>query len=103
MARSPLLHAVLSARQLDADRFVAAKNEKDDKAAEPIRLLPGLRALIAAMPQPPIPAQIEFSSEQIMLGGRPLQNIAADPACRCRYPGPSTGWIFARPARPMWP
>ena len=71
---APLLHAVLSARQLDADRFVA----KDNNAADPIRLLPGLRALTAAIPQVPIPAQIEFSSEQIMLGGRPVQNLAAD-------------------------
>jgi large subunit ribosomal protein L24 len=70
----PLLHAVLSARQLDADKLVAADNSK---SAEPARLLPGLRALIAAIPQPPIPAKIEFSSEQIMLGGRPLQNITA--------------------------
>jgi large subunit ribosomal protein L24 len=70
----PLLHAVLSARQLDADKFVAADN---DKNAEPVRLLPGLRALIAAMPQPPIPAKVELSSEQIMLGGRPLQSITA--------------------------
>jgi hypothetical protein len=72
---SPLLHAVLAARQLDADRF-AAKDK--DSAAEPMRLLPGLRSLIAGIPQPPIPAQIEFSAEQIMLGGRPLQNLAAD-------------------------
>jgi large subunit ribosomal protein L24 len=71
---SPLLHAVLSARQLDADRFAA----RDNNAADPIRLLPALRALIAAAPEPPISAQIELSSEQIMLGGRPLQNFAAD-------------------------
>ncbi len=71
---SPLLHATLSARQLDADKFVAKDN---DKAAEPIRLLPGLRALTAAIPQVPIPANIELSAEQIMLGGRPLQNLAA--------------------------
>ena len=71
---SPLLHAVLSARQLDADKFAA----KDNNAADPIRLVPALRALIAATPEPPIPAQIELSSEQIMLGGRPLQNFAAD-------------------------
>ena len=89
---SPLLHAVLSARQLDADKFAAKEKEndkqnakdnikdniKDTNAADPIRLLPALRALIAAAPEPPIPAQIEFSSEQIMLGGRPLQNFAAD-------------------------
>ena len=71
---SPQLHAVLSARQLDVDKFAA----KDSGTAEPIRLLPGLRALMAAIPQPPIALQVEFSSEQIMLGGRPLQNRAAD-------------------------
>ena len=76
---SPQLHAVLSARQLDADRFFDQDDDKGkDHAAEPIRLLPGLRALMAALPQAPIPARIEFSSEQIMLGGRPLQNLAAD-------------------------
>jgi uncharacterized protein involved in outer membrane biogenesis len=71
---SPLFHAVLSARQLDADRFFA----KDNSANEPVRLLPRLRALISAIPQPPIPLQVEFSSEQIMLGGRPLQNFAGE-------------------------
>jgi hypothetical protein len=71
---SPLLHAALSARQLDADRFFA----RDNTAAEPIRLLPALRALTAGIPQLPIPAQVEFSSEQIMLAGRPLQNLAAE-------------------------
>src|ERR1700723_3281704 len=71
---SPLLHAVMSARQLDADKFAA----KGNNAAEPLRLLPGLRALLAGMPQAPIPTRIEFSSEQIMLGGRPVQNLATD-------------------------
>ncbi len=71
---SPLLHATLSARQLDADRFAA----RDNGAAEPLRLLPALRALMADIPQAPIPTQIEFSAEQIMLGGRPVQNLAAD-------------------------
>ena len=71
---SPLLHAALSARQLDADRFIA----KDNNAAEPVRLLPALRVLMAGIPQAPIPAQIEFGSEQIMLGGRPVQNLAVD-------------------------
>ena len=71
---SPLLHAVLSARQLDADKFAA----KDNNTIEPIRLLPGFRALMVAIPSVPFPAQIEFSSEQVMLGGRPVQNLAAD-------------------------
>ncbi|TFV79003.1 AsmA family protein [Bradyrhizobium frederickii] len=69
---SPLLRAVLSARQVDADRLAA----RDD--AEPLRILPALRAGLAAIPQAPIPAQIEFNTDQIMLGGRPLQNITAE-------------------------
>jgi large subunit ribosomal protein L24 len=72
---SPLLHAVLSARQLDADRFAARDN---NGAAEPLRVLPALRALMAGIPQPPMPAQIEVSAEQIMVGGRPVQNLAAE-------------------------
>ena len=75
LGASPLLHAVISARQFDADRFAG---KGSDNAAEPVRLLPGLRALLAAIPQAPIPAQIEFGCEQIMLGGRPLQALAAD-------------------------
>jgi hypothetical protein len=75
---SPLLHTVLSARQLDADKFVAKESSKDNSAAEPMRLLPGLRALMAAMPQVAIPMQIELSAEQIMLGGRAVQNLAAE-------------------------
>ncbi|MDD1530753.1 hypothetical protein C7U92_26020 [Bradyrhizobium sp. WBOS7] len=73
---SPLLRAVLSARQVDADRLAAKNMDKDD--AEPLRILPALRAGLAAIPQAPIPAQIEFNSDQIMLGGRPLQNITTE-------------------------
>ena len=69
----PLLRAALSARQLDADRFVAR-----DNAAEPARALPALHALMSAAPHLPIPAQIELASEQVMLGGRPLQDVTAE-------------------------
>jgi large subunit ribosomal protein L24 len=78
---SPLIHAMLSARNLDADRFAAKENAKEsakDAAAEPARALPALRALVAAAPELPIPAQFEVGAEQIMLGGRPLQNFAAE-------------------------
>jgi hypothetical protein len=77
---SPLLHAALTARQLDADRFAAkdTKDTKDSTAIEPVRLLSGLRALMAGAPGLPVPAQIEFSAEQIMLGGRPVQNLAGE-------------------------
>ena len=74
---SPLLRVALSARQLDADKF-AAKDNKKDNNSEPLRLMPALRALMAGVPQPPIPTVIQFSSEQIMLGGRPVQNVSAD-------------------------
>ncbi len=75
---SPLFHAVLSARQLDADRLLATEFGKDNGAAEPTRLLPALRAMIATNPRPPLRTQIEISTDQIMLGGRPVQNVAAD-------------------------
>ena len=98
---SPLLHADLSARQLDADRLIAKditkettkenskSNSKDsskdnskgnskDTGAEPVRLLPALSAMMTAVPHPPLAARIEFSAEQITLGGRPLQNLVAD-------------------------
>ena len=51
---------------------------KDNSAAEPTRLLPGLRSLVAAIPPASLATQIEISAEQIMLGGRPVQNFAAD-------------------------
>jgi large subunit ribosomal protein L24 len=71
---SPLLRAALSARQLDADKFVATGNT----TIEPMRVLPGLRALMSDVSQAPIPAQVEFTSEQVMLGGRPLQDVTAE-------------------------
>ncbi|MEZ2146091.1 AsmA-like C-terminal region-containing protein [Bradyrhizobium sp. DN5] len=77
---SPLLRAVLSARQVDADKLTAKDAAKDAAKddADPQRVPPALRAGLAAIPQAPIPAQIEFNSDQIMLGGRPLQNISAE-------------------------
>jgi hypothetical protein len=84
---SPLLHAALSARQLDADRFAARETKegggkqvspKEIIAAEPVRVLPALRTLMAALPESPIPAKLEMSTEQIVLGGRSLQNLDAE-------------------------
>jgi len=70
---SPSLRLALSARQLDADRLLAKGAN-----AEPLPLLPALRTLVTSMPVLPLPAQIELSSDQIALGGRPLQNVAAE-------------------------
>lgn len=70
---SPLLHAVLSAKQLDIDRLLA---KQDDSAANtPIA---ALRKLAARAPQLPLPTQIEMSAEQISLGGRPVQDVGVD-------------------------
>jgi uncharacterized protein involved in outer membrane biogenesis len=71
---SPLLHATLSARQLDADKFAG----RDKDVNESLRALPAMRALVAAAPEPPVPVQLELAVEQVMLGGRALQNVAAD-------------------------
>jgi large subunit ribosomal protein L24 len=70
---SPVLRAGLSARQLDADRFFTR-----DNAAEPVRALPALQALATLVPHLPVPVQIELASEQVILGGRPLQDISAE-------------------------
>ncbi|KJC61184.1 membrane protein [Bradyrhizobium sp. LTSPM299] len=81
---APLLRASLSARQLDADKFAAKDTNKDaskdgkDGNAEPARVLPALRAFVSGLPQSPIPAQVELATEQVMLGGRPLQDISAE-------------------------
>jgi uncharacterized protein involved in outer membrane biogenesis len=77
---SPEAHLTLTARQLDADRFFAKDdaNASNSLAAQPVRLLPRLRALLAALPRPPIETEVSFSTEQIMLGGRPLLNLSAD-------------------------
>ncbi|MGH6716048.1 MAG: AsmA-like C-terminal region-containing protein, partial [Bradyrhizobium sp.] len=72
---SPLLHVALSAHQLDADTFLATGGS--GKAAQPVRLWPALHALMAKLPHPPLPVQIDASVEQIMLGGRALQNLSA--------------------------
>ena len=70
---SPLLRASLSARQLDADRFAAK-----DNAAEPVRVLPAMRALLAGIPPTPIPTQVEFA---VRADHARRASVAG---CRCR-------------------
>ena len=84
---SPLLRAALSARQLDADKFSPG-------TMPPSRFARYRRCgrSAAVVPHLPISAQIELASEQVMLGGRPLQDIAAElPATT--NPGACEGWI----------
>jgi len=75
LGASPLLHGVLTARQLDADRVLARANATPDS---PLQLLQQTGDFIAAVPLPPIPVQLEVSSDLTMLGGRPIQNAGAD-------------------------
>ena len=86
---APLLHAVLSARQFDADRLITGDTAADNNV-EPVRLWPTLRALMTDMPHPPLPMRIEASSDQIMLGGRPLQNLSAE------FHGDRNAWAIDR-------
>jgi large subunit ribosomal protein L24 len=71
---SPLLHVVLAARQLDADRLLA----KEGATSEPAQIIAGLRDLVRDLPQPPLPVQAEVGVDQIMLGGRPMQGVGLD-------------------------
>lgn len=71
---SPLLHAVLAGRQLDADRLLA----KEGATSEPAAIVANLRELVAGLPQPPLPVQAEVGVDSITLGGRPVQNVGLD-------------------------
>jgi uncharacterized protein involved in outer membrane biogenesis len=91
LGASPLLQATLSARQLDADRLLSKdKDTSKDSAVEPLRLLPALRAAVASLPHAPIPTRIEAGAEQIILGGRPLQNLSAS------LRGDASAWMLDR-------
>ena len=82
---APQLHVTLSARQLDADKVLASATAKP-AVAEVVRWMPGLRALMASLPAPMLATQIELGAEQIMLGGRPVQNLTG------HFRGDAAGW-----------
>ena len=71
---SPLLHVVLAARQLDADRLLA----KEGATSEPAQIIASLRELVRDLPQPPLPVQAEVGVDSITLGGRPLTGVGLD-------------------------
>jgi len=81
---TPELSAQLSARQLDLDRLLKQGGEPDP------RWLPELRRLLVAVPAPPLPARLDLAVEQIMLGGRAVQNLAAE------LRGQPEGWAIDR-------
>ncbi|WP_315834991.1 AsmA family protein [Bradyrhizobium prioriisuperbiae] len=81
---TPSLRATLAARQLDADRLLA----KETATTEPTRLLPGLRGLVSSVPTPPFATRLAVEADSVTLGGRPVQNIAAE------FSGDADGWII---------
>jgi uncharacterized protein involved in outer membrane biogenesis len=83
--KSPKLQLSLSAQQLNADGLLAKEGD-----IPPFRLAAKLRDLVATVPTAPMPAQIGVNVDQIALGGRPVQNLAA--ALR----GDSHGWTIDR-------
>ncbi|MEO6380453.1 MAG: AsmA-like C-terminal region-containing protein [Nitrobacter sp.] len=81
---SPRIHAELFARQLDADRLLA----KDQDS--PSQMLPALQGLLTKIPQPWLATDVGISADQIMLGGRPIQNFGAD------LRGDAASWAISR-------
>lgn len=71
---SPRVQARFSASQLDIDRLEAGENSQEPAP----RLIPKLRAMVGALPSPPLPTQIGLDVEQIVLGGRPLRSLVAE-------------------------
>jgi len=69
---TPELSAKLSGRQLDLDWLLKPGGDADP------RWLPQLRRVLAGVPVTPMPTRLELAVEQIMLGGRAVQNLAAE-------------------------
>ncbi|MET0445160.1 MAG: AsmA-like C-terminal region-containing protein, partial [Pseudorhodoplanes sp.] len=71
----PRLDAVLSARQLDADRLIAAA---DGRKLTPRAAIASLLAAASEAVRPPIPTQLGFSVDAVTLGGATLQDLRGD-------------------------
>jgi large subunit ribosomal protein L24 len=71
----PKLNAVLSARQLDADKLIATV---DGHKPAPRAAIAALLSAAADSVLPPIPTQIGFGIDSVMLGGATLQDLRGD-------------------------
>ncbi len=72
---SPKLNAVLSARQLDADKLIATI---DGQKLTPRAAIAALLSAAADSMRPPIPTQIGFGIDNVTLGGAALQDLRGD-------------------------
>ncbi|MDB5625602.1 MAG: hypothetical protein JWR73_1404, partial [Tardiphaga sp.] len=67
----PQLQATLATKSIDADRLLGPD-------ATPGGLLSDLRDALAQGPALPMPARINLAADQIIVGGKPVQNVIAD-------------------------
>lgn len=71
----PRLDAVLSARQLDADKLIAAPN---GQKLTPRAAFAALLSSAGEALRPPLPTQLGFSVDAVTLGGGTLQDLRGD-------------------------
>ena len=71
----PRLNAVLSARQLDADKLLATTSGAN---LPPRAALVAVLAAAGEITTPPLPTQIGFGIDVVTLGGAALQNVRGD-------------------------
>jgi hypothetical protein len=67
----PQLRASISAQQLDADRALG-KGESGNRS-----VIASARTLLAALPSLPFASQVNLNVDQVALGGKQIQNVAA--------------------------
>ena len=73
--QSPRLDVVLSARQLDADKLLAATSGAN---LPPRAALAAVLSAAGDIAPPPLPTQIGFGIDVVTLGGAALQNVRGD-------------------------
>lgn len=83
---TPQIQAVLTARQLDADRLLAQRGS----GGSPSELAKALAVSVATLPRPPLAVQFNVAAETVTLGGRPIQGIGLD------LRGDAGGWTVDR-------
>ena len=68
---TPQMQATLTTKSIDADRLLGPD-------LTPGGLLSRLRDTLAQSPDLPMPARINLAADQIIVGGKPVQNVIAD-------------------------
>lgn len=83
---APQLQAVLTARQLDADRLLAQRGN----SGSPAELARAMARAVSALPRAPLATELNVAAETVTLGGRPVQGIGLD------LRGDANGWTVDR-------